>query len=75
MSSTQTIEEVLQAHDAWLMAHYAAHPPIRLADPVGYEGEPTYVDQVFAGAAHIRGIWAPVVKRGPGRPRKDAKPQ
>lgn len=64
-------EELEASHDEWLASHYQEHPPIRLAEPAGYDGEATYVDEVFSKAATIRGIWQPVVKRGPGRPRKN----
>lgn len=61
-------DAILEAQDAWLRDHYAEHPPIRLATPEDHA--PIWVDAVFAGAASIRGIWQPVIKRGRGRPRK-----
>lgn len=61
--------ETTQEHADWLASRYEQYPPLRLAEPAGYEGEPTYVDTVFAQAVAGQ-LYTPPVKRGPGRPRK-----
>lgn len=63
------MEITMQEHSAWLANHYAANPPLRLAEPAGYEGEPTYVDTIFVQAIADQ-LYTPPVKRGRGRPRK-----
>lgn len=71
----ETQYDALRAkHQEWLAAHYKEQPPIRLAEPAGYDGEAVYVDQLFSGSAAIRGIWQPPVKRPRGRPRKTPLP-
>lgn len=63
------MEITMQEHADWLANRYEQSPPLRLAEPAGYEGEPTYVDAVFAQAVAGQ-LYTPPVKRGPGRPRK-----
>ncbi len=60
----------MQEHADWLANRYEQYPPIRLAVLQDEEEEPIWVDQLFADVAHVRGVYAPPVKRGPGRPRK-----
>ncbi len=64
------METTPQQHHDWLANRYAEHPPIRLATLHDEVEEEVLVDQLFAGVAHVRGVYAEPVKRGRGRPRK-----
>lgn len=70
----QSYDEVDERHLSWLEARYTEFPPIRLAILQEEDEQPVYVDAVFLAAAMgCRGVYAPPVKRGRGRPRKVAK--
>lgn len=66
------IDETQAIHKAWLTAQYKATPPKRLAarTPDEPQEDGTYLDACLCEGFPSTAFYAPVVKRGPGRPRK-----
>lgn len=62
----------LEQQQAWLAAHRAKFPPIRLAasDPSDECEEPIWLDGLMFQHLPEDQRYKPHVKRGPGRPKK-----
>lgn len=65
-------DESQSIHLRWLAAHYAKHPPRRMAARSADESveDGVYVDGILCAAFDESKFYAPPVKRPRGRPRK-----
>lgn len=65
-------DESQATHKAWLTAQYKATPPKRLAARAPDESleDSVWIDACLCEGFKDSAFYVPVVKRGPGRPRK-----